>query len=181
MQLGAGILVIFNWAHLGVNWPQRETERERGRERERERERRTRLGNEELAGSQITKHSAPDSQLGQMAELQHDGTNMHQDGRGRGGTTHTHTHTHTHTAVPQCSLRRVANKLSVSQGLKSLYETCDWTRDVGSRNTAKTAVGGPSHGAGGESHSVHRPARFARTWRCERFLVFFFKCGERHA
>lgn len=54
------------------------------------------LGNTELAGSQVTKHSAPDSQLGQMAELQHDGTNMHGDGDGerkreRQNTTHTHT------------------------------------------------------------------------------------------
>lgn len=54
----------------------------------------------ELAGSQVTKHSAPDSQLGQMAELQHDGTNMHEDGEEEGEAEHhTHTHTHSHVSV----------------------------------------------------------------------------------
>lgn len=69
------------------------------------------LGNMELAGSQVTKHSAPDSQLGQMAELQHDGTNMHEDGEEEGEAEH---HIHTHTVMSQCSRRRVANKLNVS-------------------------------------------------------------------
>ena len=68
----------------------------------------------ELAGSQVTKHSAPDSQLGQMAELQHDGTNMLKDGEEEGEARTPHTHTHTHIAVSQCSLRPVANKLNVS-------------------------------------------------------------------
>lgn len=54
------------------------------------------LGNKELAGSQVTKHSAPDSQLGQMAGLQHDGTNIHKDGEEEGEVEH-HTHTHMHT------------------------------------------------------------------------------------
>lgn len=56
------------------------------------------LGNMELAGSQVTKHSAPDSQLGQMAELQHDGTNMHEDGEEEGEAEH-HTHTHTQSCL----------------------------------------------------------------------------------
>lgn len=55
-----------------------------------------RLGNTELAGSQVTKHSAPDSQLGQMAELQHDGTNMHKEEEGEAEH---HTHTHSHVSV----------------------------------------------------------------------------------
>lgn len=53
-----------NWAHLGINWPVREG---------------VRPGNTEIAGSQATKHPAPDSVAGQMAELQHDGTNMQED------------------------------------------------------------------------------------------------------
>lgn len=55
-----------------------------------------RLGNTGLAGSQVTKHSVPDSQLGQMAELQHDGTNMHKDGEEEGEAEH---HTHNHVSV----------------------------------------------------------------------------------
>lgn len=82
------------------------------------------LGNTELAGSQVTKHSAPDSQLGQMAGLQHHGTNMHEDGEEEGEAAH---HTRAHTGMSQCSLRRVAKTYNLSLRLKSLYETWDST------------------------------------------------------
>lgn len=78
---------------------------------------------------------------------------MHKDGEEEGEAEH---HTHTHTVMSQCSLRRVANKLNVSWGLKSLYETCDWTWDIGSWDIAKTAVGGKSQHWRWVTVPVHR-------------------------
>ena len=74
----------FNWAHLGIEWSRRVAE----------------AGNDGLAGSQVTKHSAPDSQLrtdGRAAARWHKHVRRWKRKKERQNTTHTHTHKNTRT------------------------------------------------------------------------------------